>query len=339
MMTHPLDDVCWPASKLGKAIDALARSSGLSPRSGGIPNPPQALIAHDTESLGRWIDMAVERLGLEAEAVETTYAEVERFVLDAGPALLHLPGVGEPRLVALLRRRGRSVSILAPDLRVHKVHADIVGAVLCGQIEASVAADVNRMLDEVNLPPRRRQRVRAAIVRERLGGRRIGGCWLLRLRPSARFWPQACRARLHRYLFPLVGAYAFQLLLILLAWWILGESVLGGRLDHGWLAAWALLLLTAVPARLLATWVQGRFAIGAGRLLKQRLLYGALRLEPEEIRHQGAGQILSRIIESAAVESLALNGGFFGLLAGMELVVAGTVLGAGAGGGEATCFC
>ncbi len=99
------------------------------------------------------------------------------------------------------------------------------------------------------------------------------------------------------------------------------------------MAAWALLLLTAVPARLLATWVQGRFAIGAGRLLKQRLLYGALRLEPEEIRHQGAGQFLCRVIESASIESLAVNGGFLGLLAGLELVVAAAVLGMGAGGG------
>ncbi len=88
-----------------------------------------------------------------------------------------------------------------------------------------------------------------------------------------------------------------------------------------------------MPARLLVTWWQGRFTIGAGRLLKQRLLYGALRLEPEEIRHQGAGQILSRILESTNIESLALNGGFLGLIARIELILAGVVLVAGAGGG------
>ena len=44
----------------------------------------------------------------------------------------------------------------------------------------------------------------------------------------------------------------------------------------------------ARQVRVLATWMQGRFATGAGALLKQRLLYGALRLAPEEIRHQGA---------------------------------------------------
>lgn len=277
--------------------------------------------------------MSVECLGLEAEAVETAYADVERFVLGAGPAIVRLPGTGEPRFVALLGGKGRNVSLLAPDLRVHNVRAEIFGAALCGEIEAPLAADVDRILDEVHVPRRRRERVRTAILRERLGGRRIGGGWLLRLRPGVGFWQQARHAQLHRYLFALCGAYGFHLSLLLLAWCVLGEGVLGGRLDRGWLAAWALLLLTAVPARLLATWVQGRFAIGAGRLLKQRLLYGALRLEPEEIRHQGAGQILSRVLESASVESLAVNGGFLSLLAGLELLVAGTVLGTGAGGG------
>lgn len=276
--------------------------------------------------------MSVERLGLEAEAVESAYADVERFILGAGPAILRLPGTGEPRFVALLGGRGRNVSLLAPDLRVHKVRAEIFGAALRGEIEAPLAADVDRILDEIHVPQRRRERVRTAILRERLGGRRIGGGWLLRLRPSVCFWQQARHAQLHRYLFALCGAYGFHLSLLLLAWWVLGEGVLGGRLDRGWLAAWALLLLTAIPTRLLAIWVQGRFAIGAGRLLKQRLLYGALRLEPEEIRHQGAGQILSRVLESASVESLAVNGGFLSLLAGLELLVAGTVLGTGAGG-------
>ncbi len=104
-------------------------------------------------------------------------------------------------------------------------------------------------------------------------------------------------------------------------------------MDRGWLIAWALLLLTAVPLRLVATLLQGRFAIGAGSLLKKRLLYGALHLEPEEIRNQGAGQILSRIIESTTIESLVINGGLLGLVAFIELLVAGGVLLAGAGGG------
>jgi ATP-binding cassette subfamily B protein len=103
-------------------------------------------------------------------------------------------------------------------------------------------------------------------------------------------------------------------------------------LDQGWLIAWAMLLLTAAPFRLLAVWAQGRFAVGAGGLLKQRLLYGAMKLQPEEIRREGVGQMLGRVIESNAVESLALSGGFLGVVAVIELIAAAAVLSLGAAG-------
>src|ERR687888_522752 len=89
---------------------------------------------------------------------------------------------------------------------------------------------------------------------------------------------------------------------------MLGQGALQGRLDLGWLLAWALLLVTLVPFRLLATWSQGRLAIGAGGLLKQRLLYGALRLEQEgcERWHDGEDQALARYLgRSAAMDRTA----------------------------------
>jgi ATP-binding cassette subfamily B protein len=113
---------------------------------------------------------------------------------------------------------------------------------------------------------------------------------------------------------------------------MVGRAALQGRLDQGWLLAWALLLLTIVPLRLLETWLTGLIAIGGGGLLKQRLLYGALRLEPDEIRHLGVGQLLGRVIESEVVETLALSGGYLGLVALIELVLAAAVLALGAGG-------
>ena len=88
-----------------------------------------------------------------------------------------------------------------------------------------------------------------------------------------------------------------------------------------------LLLLTIVPFRLLGTWLEGVVAVGGGALLKRRLLHGALRLEPEEIRHKGVGQFLGEVMESEAVESLALGGGFLSLLALIELIAALAVLG------------
>ena len=73
---------------------------------------------------------------------------------------------------------------------------------------------------------------------------------------------------------------------------------------------------------MLVTWLQGEIAISAGGLLKSRLLAGVLRLAPDEMRHQGVGQLLGRVVEAEAVEALALNGGMLGLMGGIELGIA-----------------
>lgn len=39
--------------------------------------------------------------------------------------------------------------------------------------------------------------------------------------------------------------------------------------------------------------------------------WGALQLEPDEIRHLEAGQLLGRVLESKSLEQLALTGGFW----------------------------
>jgi ATP-binding cassette subfamily B protein len=130
----------------------------------------------------------------------------------------------------------------------------------------------------------------------------------------------------HRRTILLALVHGAQYLLVLAAWWVLGRAALTGHLDAAWLTAWGLALLTLLPLQLTALWLQGRIAIGAGSLLKQRLLAGALRLDPEEIRREGAGQLLGRVIEAEAVESLALGGGLAAGLALLELIVAAAVL-------------
>jgi ATP-binding cassette subfamily B protein len=296
------------------------------------PTPPHGLTQGSNEALTRWIEAAAGCFGLEAEPVDAPYAEVEQLVRRAGPALLRWPGPGEPRFLALLGSRRGALSILGPDRVVHRLQPEVLRTALCQTMELPLVAEVTRLLDEAGVPKRRQARARAAILRERLSPVRLDGCWLLRLPPGASLWGQVRYARLPRHLVGLIGAHAIQYFLVLLSWWMIGRGVLEGRLDWGWLLAWALLLPTLVPFRLFATWSQGLLALGAGGLLKRRLLYGALRLEPEALRSQGAGQLLGRVIESEAVESLALSGGLFTLLAGVELIMAAVVLGTGVGG-------
>jgi ATP-binding cassette, subfamily B, bacterial len=324
-----LDTLSWPVSKLGEALEALARTGGLMPRSVEVPPPPPRLAWDGSEALGRWIEATAGSLGFEAEPVEVSYAEVEQVVRSAGPVLLRLPGGEEPHFLALLRGRRRAVSILGPDRTVYRLQPEMICEALCQGLELLLTARVDQLLSQAKVPKQRQARARAAILRERLGPVRIDGGWLLRLLPSASIWHQMRQAGLPRHLLRFMGAHTVEYFLLLLSWWMIGRGALEGQLDQGWFLAWALILLTIVPFKLLTMWSQGMLAIGAGGLLKQRLLYGALRLEPEEMRHLGAGQLLGRVIESQAVESLALSGGFRALEAAIDLIMAAAILGLG----------
>ncbi|HKQ72809.1 MAG TPA: ATP-binding cassette domain-containing protein [Blastocatellia bacterium] len=321
-----LSDLFWPASQLGDAINALAMRNGLIKNGAELPNPSNAA----RRQLGDWIETAAPKLGLEAEEVGALYGEVEQMILNAGPALLRAPG--EQNFLAVLGGRRGKVCLLAPDLTARRVPIEAIRSLLCREHEESLRVEVDEMMRQAGVSRNRLALARAAIYRQRLSRVWVNDCWMLRLRPSAGFVAQLRQARLPRLLGVLAGAYAFQFGLGLLAWSVLGRGLLDGQFGQGWLIAWALLLLTAAPFRLLAVWAQGRFAIGAGSLLKQRLLYGALKLQPEEVRHEGAGQMLGRVIESNAVESLALSGGFLGVVAVIELIAAAMVLSIGAAG-------
>ena len=316
--------IAWPATRVGEALEALARRSDLRPKSVELPAPP-ANIADDPRRLGLWIESAASSLGLEAEPEEIRYADLERKLTSASPALVRC---SDGRLLALLD----AGTVLGPDLEAHRLGAEVIAAELSADAEAPLTAELDELLEAACIPQRHRERVRSALVRERLATKRIGHAWLLRLPPGASFSLQLRLARVPRRLAMLAGAHLVQYVLWLAAWFIVGLGALEGRLDRGLLLAWALLLLTLVPIRGLITWLQGLVSITVGGMVKERLLCGALRLKPDEIRHQGAGQLLGRVIESEALESLALSGGFLALVSVIELVLAAVVLGAGAGG-------
>ena len=286
--------------------------------------PPDA----DLDSLANWLESAALALGFEAQPAETTYADFEQHLRQMGPALIHVPTDAGPAFLAILP----GAMLLTPHLT--KVHVDpgVIRSALCAGMEAPILREIQQTLDRAQIPPSKQARARDAILRERLSSKRIRGIWLLRLQPGANFREQLRHAHIPRRLAALASAHAIQYLLWILAWYIVGSHVLRGGTDRGWLIPWALLLLTLVPLRVLITRLQGWVAIGAGALLKQRLFFGSLRLEPDSIRHQGAGQLLGRVLEAEAVEALALSGGFLALVAFIEIIVAIFVLAAGAGG-------
>jgi ATP-binding cassette subfamily B protein len=305
---------------LGDVAHALVRAASTL-----VSTPPSKT---DLDSLARWLESAALTMGFEAQPAETPYADFERQLHHMGPALILIPTDSGPTFLALLP----SGFLLTTDLAKVRVPPAAIRAALCASMEAPALREIQETLDRAQIPPSKQARARDALLRERFRTTPIRGIWLLRLPPSANFWQQMRHAHIPRRLLALASAHALQYALWIVAWWVVGSNVLHGTPPRDWLIPWALLLLTLVPLRVLITLLQGWVAIGAGALLKQRLFFGSLRLEPDTLRHQGAGQLLGRVLESEAVEALALSGGLLALVALIEIIASIFVLAEGAGG-------
>jgi len=327
-------DASWPAEQLGDAMRALAERSGIRTTGARTAIPPRRVIDDPHGAIERWLEAAAEAIGVDAENVSIPYPEVEAGLSRLGPGIVGMRTRTGPRFVAILgRRRRRSVQVLGPDLSVRTIPIEAMRSALCEPIEAEVAEPVDELLEAASVAAPRRERARRALLAQALAQAVVGPCWIVRPPASASIRDLARDAGVGRTIVALVAVHALAYLLFLAGWWLVGAGALAGRIDLGTLLAWALVLLTTVPLRAAETWLQGAIAIRAGRVLKQKLLEGALRLDPDEIRHQGAGQLLGRVLDSQAVEALALGGGITSLVALVELALAAVVLALGAGGG------
>ena len=358
-MSAALAASCWPTARLGEALQAVASEGGLRPAPRDPPAPPPGLLQAGDPALSTWLDAVAAGLELETEPVVAPAGDLEELLRHAGPALLRLPEDGlrtdrssspgspgqpppeasdaeEPsdtgRFVALVRSRRRDLVLLGPDLRQRRVPARRVAELLRADLTAPHAAAIERLLAEAGVPGSRRARLRELVVREHVGHESVRRCWLLRHQPGSSFVRQMSGLGLIGRGLGFVGLHLISYLLMLLAWWLVGRSALQGHFDPSWLAAWALILLSLVPLSAAASWWQGVFGIGVSGLLQRRLMLGALSLQPDEIRHEGAGQLLARVTESLGLTGAVLQAGFAALMAVVDLAVAGGVLALGAGG-------
>lgn len=325
-----IEHLVWPAERMAEGIEALARAAKLSPiPCDTLPVPPA--IADSPAERARWMHWAAARLGIEAESVETSMTEFESMALRAGPAIFAVQAREGAGFVLVLRSAGRDLRILAPDLGVHRCPVAWLRAAKCARLEAPFAAEIDRLLSFSHLPKTDWPRVRAAMLAERLGAVRLDECWILRLAVATPFWRQLTHAGLPQRLGWMLAIFAGIYALELSGWRLIGEAALDGRFDLGWMSAWVLVVLSVVPLAAFAGWLNASFSLDAGAILKRRLLAGALNLDLESVRREGVGQMLSRVMESQTLESLALNGGLAVIVAALELSFAAWVLWMGAG--------
>jgi len=333
MVENPIDlyALAWPVLRLGEALELTAQEAKLASHLAKINLPALDPTNLTSPNLEQWINVAVAQLGFEAEAVETTLGDLDRLIHTAAPAILRLPATDEPRFLFLIPHQW-DVICLTPDAQTRYLRAAEVSEALRQVLVGPWLATTDQLLASANVAVERRARARLLLIEEQLGAAPVSSGWLLRLQPGASVWRQARQAHLLRPLLSMFTAQALQQNLTLLTWGIIGWGTFQGHFDRAWLFAWALLLFTAIPFTGWATWAAHRFSIGLGAIFKQRLIHGALKLQVAEIRHQGAGQFLGRVLESEAVELLALNGSWAALTAFSQLALASGVISFGAGG-------
>ena len=316
-------------------MELLARKSRLTSTPVELPPAPDALQQSNSAIHAKWIQFLATRLQIESEEVETTYADLEAMLDACAPALLRVrPGNGNstPGYLLVLRSGRGRMRLLCQNRRTRVVPREQVRLALCGHLEDAVAEPINKLFERAAIENERREHAQRAIMREQLGAIPIEGCWLLRLSPASNFLGQMRRQKLHWRLGTFFLAHILALSLFFFSWWIIGQGALQGYFERSWLTAWALLLVSIIPFQLLELWSQSQLSTGSGLLLKLRLIFGTLQLDPESIRSQGAGQFLSRVMESEAFEQLLLQGGFSALVAIFELLSAVVILAHGAGG-------
>jgi ATP-binding cassette subfamily B protein len=296
------DPLLWPVEARDEVVRGLARAAGFA----RAATPEWFQLRHD--------DVTAAELSARAPAF---------FLVEATPE------GAPPGLLAVLGHEGATVRVLAPDGGTQRLAAESVARRLRGAAEARVAPGVDGVLARSGLAAAREPAVRAALVATALAGEPAVEGWRVRARTTS-LAAGLREAGIARRLALASLAYGAQLALLVAAWWMVGSRAAAGHAGPSGTVAWIAVLAAFVASRAAASWAAGRLAVGGGRLLRARLMDGLLALDTEALRAEGIGQLLGRVMETEAVESLALGGGLLGVAGLFELTTGAVILALGA---------
>jgi ATP-binding cassette, subfamily B, bacterial len=320
-----IQDITWSVNRLGELLESLVDKSGISARPHSLPQPPEMLELAGIESISRWIDAACSQLGIEAESLTTTYADLPKMIRLSGPTILQVPRQEHQQgfdLVGLLHCGKRKATVLTPELKTRRVAIELLRQEISAPLESVLLPQVEPLLSAASVPPERWKKARQAILNDQLGYIPLQAGWMLRLAPGSAIPRLLRKAHLLAPFAAMFTIHFIQQLLILVGWVVIGRGIFQGHFDWGWITAWVIVLLSTIPLGLIVSDMQGEFSLRTGAIFKERLLYGITQLKPDEIRHLGLGQFLGRVMESEAFEMLAFGGGFSALLSFIELGLA-----------------
>ncbi len=328
-MNAHLSSLCWPISSLQSGVEALVERSDLrTVMSADLPSQPPV---DSTEALSDWLQMSGAHMGLEVSPVSIRLQDVGSLVSNSGPAIVLLESTQSFLLIIGCQRE--RVSVLTPDLEVTTQDRSELTDAIFFAFTSGAEKSAESILDAVALSGHRRDHALKNLTIELQSGAPVFAGWIIGEPASASVLAQARAKRIpSRIALTLVTYFAYYLLVVA-GWWLIGAKVLDGQLDVGLLVGWSILIVSMAPLQVFGTWVRGQLVISAGTILKRIMHSGALRLDLNETRRQGAGILLGRVVESEIVESLAVSGGLFSALAIVQLAISLAVLSLGAAAG------
>jgi len=327
-MSNPKISLTWPIHRLNEAVEILIQKSGFTAKSISKFDSPDNF---DDKTLNIWFEDIACQSGLESVAVESKYGNIEDMIINAGPAIIRIIKDDKPCFLVILKGGLKNVSLITSELNVLKVKVDVIKNHLCHHIETPAEISIDKILNQSDLSDIQKKTARLAMLKEKLKSEIIGGVWILRLSPGSDFFKWICHLSIPKYFFSMIFCeFIFQILMIL-SWIVIGKMIIQFSFDWAYFSLWALLLLSVIPFYLFSQWSQYYISMNTGTIFKQRLLFGAMHLKQDEIRNQGPGQFLGRIMESEAFESMAFDGGFYFIIFIIKIMISLSLLFIGSG--------
>lgn len=332
-----LAEAAWSLEQLPQAFELLVGEARLPPRRDPLPEVPDLKVPDQRgdimgldELMSGWLQSAARARGADLEATEVPFRELSLFFARGGPALVLVLGAQRTYLLVLgASRRGLSRLLLPSQEWRSVAPASLAEQVL---IEWQVALrKQGEFVERIGLDFKTQESLRQAFLAEQLGPSEAAFAWMLQLPASRPLTDHLRQARLGGPMVMLATGAIGSTLLSLLAWFTLGGDALSGRIDHGRVQAWYLILLMTVPLSGLATYGQGQLSLRFAYTLKRLLLRGCLEMPEDQVRAGGLGRQLALLSESQVFEQVAITAVFGVLVAVADLSVAGWMLWQAAG--------
>lgn len=297
-----IDLPTWNLSNIGEAIRLLAEKNGLP------FNQKATLPTFRQQDTNEWVEALSQQLQLDSRQVTVSYDEVEHLLENGSPALLQLPN----QEFLLLSGKGffakilSSATIIAPTGKTERVSFSIIKHALSEALDPTFAHELKDLLPEIGLSDTQQKKASRVLFDAKLKKYQINGIWLFEASQNHSFWTQINIEKIPHYLLQAISWRLLNTLFMFVSWGMIAYIVFLDNASIGLILAWVLLILSITPLTMMKIWAEKQLTMTMGLFLRRRLFDRVLSLSQDEVKQKGAGQFLSWVMDSEAVEEAVL---------------------------------